>query len=68
MANRNPLTRKEQKELLKIAMKNIYPMELRGTFEAHYRDDEDFLDIAVWNLEVAMTEAYLLGKKNADKK
>ena len=65
MKNKNPLTQKEQEALLKIAMENIYDMKQRGTFEARYKDDEDFLDIAVWSLEVAMTEAYLLGRKNA---
>lgn len=67
MANRNPLTQKEQKDLLKIAKENILAMKERGTFEARYRDDEDFFEVAVWSLEVAMTEAYLLGKKNGGK-
>mgnify|MGYP006916059666 CR=1 FL=1 len=65
MTNRNPLTQKEQKALLKIAKENILAMKERGTFEAAYRDDDDFFEVAVWSLEVAMTEAYLLGKKNA---
>ena len=68
MSNRNPLTKKEQKALLKIAMDNICDMKERGTFEERYRDDDDFFEIAVWSLEVVMTEAYLLGKKNATKK
>ncbi len=63
----NPLTKKEQKALLRIAMRNCCTMKERGTFEARYRDDDDFFEIAVWSLEVAMTEAYLLGKKNASK-
>ena len=63
----NPLTKKEQKALLRIAMRNIPSMKDRGTFEATYRDDDDFFELAVWSLEVAMTEAYLLGKKNATK-
>ena len=67
MANRNPLTQKEQKDLLKIAKENILAMKERGTFEARYRDDEYFFEVAVWSLEVAMTEAYLLGKKNGGK-
>ena len=55
------------KALLRIAMRNFYRMKERGTFEARYRDDDDFFEIAVWSLEEAMTEAYLLGKKNATK-
>ncbi len=65
--NMNPLTKKEQKALLKIAKENILAMKERGTFETAYRDDEDFFEVAVWSLEMAMTEAYLLGKKNATK-
>lgn len=42
-------------------------MKERGTFEAAYRDEDDFFEVAVWSLEVAMTEAYLLGKKNGGK-
>ena len=34
----NPLTKKEQKALLRIAMRNFYRMKERGTFEARYRD------------------------------
>lgn len=67
MANRNPLTQEEQKALLKIAQEHIYEMKNRRSFEAAYRDDADFFEVAVWSLEVALTEAYLLGKKNASK-
>jgi hypothetical protein len=61
----NPLPQNEQAALLEIAMKHIYPMKERGTFEARYRDKDDFIDVAVWNLELALTEAYLLGKQAA---
>lgn len=66
MANRNPLTQEEQKALLKIAKENIYDMKDRSSFEAAYRDEDDFLELAVWSLEVALTEAYLLGKASKE--
>ena len=62
MKNENKITKKESKQLLKIAMKYIYAMEKRGDFEYRMNDDEDFLDVSVGSLEAALEAAYLLGK------
>ena len=56
------MTKKELNALLKIAKKNIVPMENRADLESHWSDDEDFLDVAVWELKAALIEAYELGK------
>lgn len=54
----------ELKKLLKIAQKEITTMENRKDLKQHYSDEEDFLDIAVWELEAALKAAYELGKKS----
>ena len=56
------MTKKELNALVKIAKKNIVPMENRADLETHRSDDEDFLDIAIWELKTALAEAYELGK------
>ena len=58
------MTKKELAKLVKIAQKSIYPMENRTDLERHYSDEEDFLDIAVWELKTALIAAYELGKKS----
>lgn len=67
MKKQEKISRRERNALLKIAMKNIYTMELRGDFEYRMNDEEDFLDVSVGSLETALTEAYLLGKRNGEK-
>ena len=67
MKKQEEISRRESSAILKIAMKNIYTMKERGSFERRWNDEEDFLDIAVWGLEAALTEAYLLGRKNGAK-
>jgi len=56
------ITKKELEKLVAIAAKNIYPVEARGDLESRGSDEEDFLDIAVWGLKLALIEAYNLGK------
>ena len=57
--NKNPET-----IILKIAREKIVPMERREDLERHYRDEEDFLDIAVWELKDALLAAYELGRNS----
>lgn len=56
------MTKAELNELVRIARREIVPMEHRTDLETHRTDDEDFLDIAVWELKAAMTAAFELGK------
>lgn len=62
MKKHQELTKKEQDALLAIAKRCIVSMEIRGDFERRWNDSEDFFEISVSALEVAMTEAYRLGK------
>lgn len=55
------ITKKAQRKLLTIAKKHFYGVKERGDLETHYRDDDDFLGIAVWCLKAALEEAYELG-------
>lgn len=56
------LNKKQQDELLKIAMQTMLSVAERGDLETRNSDSEDFLDIPVWSLKRALEEAYLLGK------
>ncbi len=58
------MTKKELNALLKIAQETIVNMETRADLERHYSDEEDFMDIAVWELKEALTSAYELGKSS----
>lgn len=57
------MTKKELNALTKIAKKTIVPMENRTDLERHFNGDEDFLEIAIWELKDALIEAYKFGKK-----
>ena len=56
------MTEKQTKELLRIAREKITTMENRTDLEQRFNDEEDFLDIAVWELKDALTAAFELGK------
>lgn len=56
------MKKEELNALLKIAQNSIVNMENRTDLERHYSDDEDFIDVAVWELKAALTAAYELGK------
>lgn len=58
------MTKKEMKALVKIARNTMVAMKDRTDLEKHWNNEEDFLDIAVWELEKALIEAYELGKMN----
>lgn len=57
------MTKKELEKIVKIAQANIVTMENRADLERHYNDEEDFLDIAVWELKTVLEAAYELGRK-----
>lgn len=58
------MTKQELDRLVTIAKENIVAMENRADLERHYSDEEDFLDIAVWELKTILINAYELGKKS----
>ena len=58
------MTKQELDRLVTIAKENIVAMENRTDLERHYSDEEDFLDIAVWELKTILINAYELGKKS----
>jgi hypothetical protein len=56
------MTEKQTSELLRVARETILAMENRTDLERHFSDEEDFLDVAVWELKAALTVAFELGK------
>ena len=58
------MTKKELEKLVKIVNQNVVTMENRTDLERHYSDEEDFFDIAVWELKTVLTAAYELGRKS----
>lgn len=50
------------RKLVAIAKKYLVDMQDRSDLKAHNSDSEDFLDVAVWELESALRAAYELGK------
>ena len=56
------MTEKQTSELLRVARETILAMENRTDLERHFSDEEDFLDVAVWELKAALTAAFELGK------
>lgn len=57
------ISAKATKALLKIAVENCVTVGDRGDLNRRYSDSEDFLDIAVWELQDMLEKAYLLGKE-----
>lgn len=45
-----------------IARRNFVAIENRGDLETRRNDEEDFVDVAVWELRKALMEAYKAGK------
>ena len=56
------MTEKQTNELLRVARETILAMENRTDLERRFSDEEDFLDVAVWELKAALTAAFELGK------
>jgi len=50
------------RKLVAIAKKYLVGMQSRSDLKAHNSDSEDFIDVAVWELESALRAAYELGK------
>ena len=58
------MTKKDLEKLVKIVNQNVVTMEKRTDLERHYSDEEDFYDIAVWELKTVLEAAYELGRKS----
>ena len=57
--------REERKgsEILEIAKKHSTAIAERGDLETRNNDNEDFIEISVWNLKAMLQEAYEAGKQ-----
>lgn len=53
------------RKLVAIAKKYLVSMQSRSDLKAHNSDSEDFIDVAVWELESALRAAYELGKSES---
>lgn len=58
------MTKKDLEKLVKIVNQNVVTMEKREDLERHYSDEDDFFDIAVWELKTVLEAAYELGRKS----
>ncbi len=58
------MTKKDLEKLVKIVNQNVVTMEKRTDLERHYSDEDDFFDIAVWELKTVLEAAYELGRKS----
>ena len=68
MANKTEKICKIDKLMYQIAKRNVTGISEnadRKDLKQMWSDDEDFFDIAVWELETALKEAYELGIKTA---
>jgi len=68
MANKTEKICKIDKLMYQIAKRNVTGISEnadRKDLKQMWSDDEDFFDIAVWELETALKEAYELGMKTA---
>lgn len=52
------------KKLYDIAAKHLIGVAERGDLETHHSDREDFIEVAVWELEAALNDAYEAGRKS----
>ena len=52
------------KKLTDIAKKHIPAVKKRGDLRSHCNDDDDFMEISIWELQEALTAAYEAGKNN----
>ena len=58
------MTKKDLEKLVKIVNQNVVTMEKREDLERHYSDEDEFFDIAVWELKTVLEAAYELGRKS----
>ena len=49
---------KADRKILAIAIKHFDSIKKRGDLKSRCNDSEDFVELAVWNIEAALLEAY----------
>ena len=62
------LTKQEREEIRKLALEHITAVQFRGHLEELHNDSDDFIEVAVWELENALLCAYELGRSKNDTK
>ena len=60
-------TKEEQNLAYTMAAKYIAAVESRGDLQVRGYDSADFIEVAVWEIEAAITEAYRIGLADANK-
>ena len=57
---------KHDQDLLKIANKDLFYFfnKPRTSLESKHNDEEDFIDLAIWDIKKALEDAYQLGRKD----
>lgn len=60
---------KHEKQILNIANKELFYWmnQPRADLDSHHSDEEDFMDLAVWDIKRALERAYELGRRDAQK-
>lgn len=58
---------KADRKILAIAIKHFDSIKKRGDLRSRCNDSEDFVELAVWNIEAALLEAYEAGRNNPNK-
>lgn len=56
------MSKAELQKIYELAEKTFVGMEGRIDLETHHCGDEDFFEVAVWELKKALVDAYELGK------
>ena len=52
-----------EKKLTEIANREFVALEDRADLETHRNGEEDFFEVAVWELKAALLAAYELGRR-----
>ena len=60
---------KHDKDLLKIANEELFYCfdRKRADLDAHRSDDEDFMELSIWDIKRALEKAYELGRRDAQR-
>lgn len=56
------MTKQEMNNLIKIAQENFVALENRSDLESKNSNEQDFMNVAVWEIKEALIKAYELGK------
>lgn len=56
------MTKQEMIRLIKIAQESFVALETRTDLETQNSNENDFMNVAVWEIKEALIKAYELGK------